>query len=83
MLLRHVHNVQDLSERFSIDDRRLFNLYETSMSAERDCHGSTRKKAIVPIGFRCNVQSAHFQSNLSRVTLFVTVCASGEFFLPL
>ena len=81
-LLRHFRNVQDLQVKYNIDGCRLFNLDETDVCAECDCHGSWRKKEIVPTGYRPSVQSAHFESNYNHVTLLATVCA-GESSLPL
>lgn len=41
------------------------------MSADKDTHGATRKKAIVTVGVSFHVPNADFASNLSRVTLLV------------
>lgn len=63
-----MHQIGELIKKLDIDATRLFNLGETSMSLGTDIPGATRKTVLVPDGSRCRVQTASFESSLSRVT---------------
>ena len=78
-----ISNLSELIRRSDIDATRLFNLYETGMSPGIGCHGVTRKKGVVPRGYRCHTKIVDFATNLSRASLLWCVCAAGEIISPL
>eukprot|EP00171_Calliarthron_tuberculosum_P021386 IDg21386t1 len=52
------------------------------MTPERDCHGTTKRKAVMPKGQRCHVKGSDFET-INRASLLACVSATGDAVLPL
>lgn len=83
VISNHLLNLEEVMKEYEFDARRIFNLDETGMSAGRDTHGASKKRAVVPSKIRCHVKGADFEGNLARVSLLACISAAGEAVCPL
>lgn len=59
----HMNRFGELIRKYNIDATRLYNLDKTSMSPANDCHGTTRKKSVMPKNVRYRSKGVDFASN--------------------
>eukprot|EP00171_Calliarthron_tuberculosum_P023294 IDg23294t1 len=52
------------------------------MTPAKDCHGTSKRKAIMQKGQRCNLKGTDFDT-VNRVTVLGCVSAAGDAVLPI
>ena len=82
VLTTHFATLKKLREENNLDAPRIFNLDESGVTPERDLHGVTASKRLMPRSGCRDICMPEFR-NLHRVTIMPVISASGETAPPL